>query len=87
MRVGAERVLGHERLARPLHELLHQLLLALERMGGDDGLDALEQLLAHASSRTPGVTSQAPTPWMWVLSPNSFTFWSTWMESGKLVAP
>src|SRR6266436_2003987 len=33
-----------------------------------------------------GVTSHAPTPWMWVFTPNSFTFWSTWMESGKLVA-
>jgi hypothetical protein len=34
-----------------------------------------------------GVTSQAPTPWMGTFTPNSFTFCSTWIESGKLVAP
>ena len=34
-----------------------------------------------------GVTSHAPTPWMMVLTLNSFSFWSIWTESGKLVAP
>src|SRR5262249_22075310 len=31
VRVGAQRILGHEGLARPLHEPLHQLLLTLDR--------------------------------------------------------
>ena len=26
-------------------------------------------------------------PWIGDFTPNSFTFWSTWIESGKLVAP
>ena len=34
-----------------------------------------------------GVTSHAPTPWIGDFTPNSLTFCSTWIESGKLVAP
>src|SRR5262249_39831968 len=36
VRVRAERVLGHERLTRPLLELLHELVLALHGVGGHD---------------------------------------------------
>src|SRR6266508_5475703 len=46
VRVRHERVLRHERLARPLLESLDEIVLALERMRGEDRLDVVEQLRA-----------------------------------------